>query len=61
MIGSNPIAEASDDREMRQRLAARDEVTRILGGSSSLATACPAIFEAICTNLSWEWAALWSV
>ena len=51
----------SEDERIRERVATRDEVTRVLQQSDSLAAAGPPILETVCNNLHWEWAALWTV
>jgi PAS domain S-box-containing protein len=50
-----------DSKRAIQRLAVRDEVTRALADSSSLAEAAPRILRAVCETLGWQLGALWTV
>ncbi|MCW5978938.1 MAG: response regulator [Bryobacteraceae bacterium] len=61
MIGSDPATENTENNEAGRRVATRDEVTRVLQESESLAAACAGVFEAVCGNLGWEWGALWTM
>jgi PAS domain S-box-containing protein len=53
--------QVEDSKRAIQRLAVRDEVTRALADSSSLAEAAPRILRAVCETLGWQLGALWTV
>jgi PAS domain S-box-containing protein len=53
--------ELEEQRRLARREAARDEVTRAIEDSPTLAAAAPRILETVCRTLDWEWGALWVV
>jgi PAS domain S-box-containing protein len=53
--------QVEESKRAIQRLAVRDEVTRALAESSSLAEAVPRILRAVCETLGWQLGALWTV
>ncbi len=58
---SGIIRDITERKRVERRLAAQHTVTHVLADSPSLREATPQILQAICTSLSWELGAIWSV
>ncbi len=58
---SGIIRDITQRKRVERRLAAQHTVTHVLADSPSLREATPQILQAICTSLSWDLGAIWSV
>jgi PAS domain S-box-containing protein len=52
--------ENAERKRSEQLRATQYAVTRVLAEADSLAVAGPQVIEAVCKNLQWDWAALWT-
>ena len=45
----------------KRRQSAQNAITKILANSENLTEAMPEILKSICSNIGWQWAAMWTI